>query len=489
MMLPLTNPLSDIVATPITNYGVTMFLRFNFGSSKVYLYRHATGGGSTPPPPTDTTAPVISSVLSSNVSSSGATVSWVTNEASDTQVEYGLTTTYGSQSSLDSVMTTNHSRSLTGLSPSTLYHYRTKSRDAAGNLAVSGDFTFTTTAQGAPTPGGTGFSEKCAQPGVLNCFAFDSPTDLRYTWASPSSCDAALAGKTRYPWYSDRRAGSANTAATTDNTSGSCYFPEIDVSKSHSGAGSLKFTIPSNSGANSSGWLAEVFKLNQDGSSAYIAPGSPLGNVVYWQFHQYFDSNFLTTPYKCGSDGTEGCGGWKQVIFYGNAPKGSSASNIEVTHNNGWMRGVPQMYGQIGYDGYGIQDVIGCSYNFNGQYTYPEPPCKRYKASQWMEFTVRVEVRGAPNAPESRVQMWVDGQLVLDYAKAKINWGSVDGEGLGQFQITPYHTRKYSGQAHPVGYTWMDDLIISTQPIPMSGGATSSGDTTPPAPPSNLTLN
>ena len=34
--------------------------------------------------------------------------------------------------------------------PSTLYHYRVKSRDAAGNLATSGDFTFTTRA--APPP-------------------------------------------------------------------------------------------------------------------------------------------------------------------------------------------------------------------------------------------------------------------------------------------------------------------------------------------------
>jgi hypothetical protein len=33
---------------------------------------------------------------------------------------------------------------MSGLSANTPYHYRVKSKDAAGNLAVSGDFSFTT---------------------------------------------------------------------------------------------------------------------------------------------------------------------------------------------------------------------------------------------------------------------------------------------------------------------------------------------------------
>ena len=40
-------------------------------------------------------------------------------------------------------MVTSHSQGLSGLTGSTLYHYRVKSKDAAGNPAVSGDFTFT----------------------------------------------------------------------------------------------------------------------------------------------------------------------------------------------------------------------------------------------------------------------------------------------------------------------------------------------------------
>src|SRR5439155_2867116 len=43
-------------------------------------------------------------------------------------------------------------RGLSGLSASTLYHYRVKSRDAVGNLAVSGDVTVTTLAPPDTTP-------------------------------------------------------------------------------------------------------------------------------------------------------------------------------------------------------------------------------------------------------------------------------------------------------------------------------------------------
>jgi hypothetical protein len=92
----------------------------------------------------DTTPPVISAVGSSGIMVSSATISWTTNEASDSQVEYGTTATYGSSTALSSSMVTSHSQALSGLAAATLYHYRVRSKDAAGNQAVSGDYTFTT---------------------------------------------------------------------------------------------------------------------------------------------------------------------------------------------------------------------------------------------------------------------------------------------------------------------------------------------------------
>lgn len=107
----------------------------------------------------DTTAPLVSGVSSSSLTSSAATITWTTNEASDTQVEYGTTTAYGSSSTLVSSLVTNHSTALSGLQSSKVYHYRVKSRDAATNLGMSADFTFTTVAAGTGLVAAYGFNE------------------------------------------------------------------------------------------------------------------------------------------------------------------------------------------------------------------------------------------------------------------------------------------------------------------------------------------
>lgn len=95
--------------------------------------------------------PTISGISAGSITTSGATIVWTTSTASDSQVEYGTTTAYGSSSALDASLVTSHSRALTGLATFTLYHYRVKSRDINGQLATSGDNTFTTAAAGATT--------------------------------------------------------------------------------------------------------------------------------------------------------------------------------------------------------------------------------------------------------------------------------------------------------------------------------------------------
>ncbi|TSC71929.1 MAG: fibronectin, type III domain-containing protein, partial [Parcubacteria group bacterium Gr01-1014_38] len=94
---------------------------------------------------TDTTPPVISTVAAGSMTNTTATITWTTNEPSDSQVEYGTTITYGSSTTLNPALVTSHSQVVSGLTANTFYHYRVKSRDAAGNLGVSADFTFTTT--------------------------------------------------------------------------------------------------------------------------------------------------------------------------------------------------------------------------------------------------------------------------------------------------------------------------------------------------------
>ncbi len=94
---------------------------------------------------------MLSGISASNLTSSGAAISWSTDEGATSQVQYGLSTSYGSNTTFDAALTTAHGQSLSGLSPSTTYHYRVVSQDAAGNSAASPDQTFTTTAAGPPS--------------------------------------------------------------------------------------------------------------------------------------------------------------------------------------------------------------------------------------------------------------------------------------------------------------------------------------------------
>lgn len=106
------------------------------------------------PPISDTTPPTISNVATSNITDTTATVTWTTDENADSVVEYGLTTSYG-QTTSDTALVTSHSIGLTGLSASTTYHYRVKSKDAANNLATSSDSTFQTAGNDATPPTNT----------------------------------------------------------------------------------------------------------------------------------------------------------------------------------------------------------------------------------------------------------------------------------------------------------------------------------------------
>lgn len=100
----------------------------------------------------DTTAPTISNVQTNTITSTSAAVSWVTDESADTQIEYGPTIAYGSSTTLNGTLFTDHAQTISGLTADTEYHYRTKSRDGSGNLATSPDFTFTTNALDSQPP-------------------------------------------------------------------------------------------------------------------------------------------------------------------------------------------------------------------------------------------------------------------------------------------------------------------------------------------------
>lgn len=153
----LTNPTSDfslLFSSPAINSGVDVGLTDDYegdplvGIPDIGAYEYQ----GVP----DLTAPVISSISAGTPDTSGATITWTTDEAATSQVEYGPTTSYGTLTTLGASLVTSHSVSVSGLSSNTTYHFRVASADTNGNLASSTDQTLTTSSSG----GGGGSSRR-----------------------------------------------------------------------------------------------------------------------------------------------------------------------------------------------------------------------------------------------------------------------------------------------------------------------------------------
>jgi hypothetical protein len=131
-----------------TDYEANLgLLRTGFSPKPAYdALRSWTGASATTTTTTTTVvadpSPVISDVRAVAVGATSATITWVTNEASDSRVEYW--TSSASTTVADTASVTSHSIELSGLSPWTKYSYRVRSADAAGNVTVSPNYSFRT---------------------------------------------------------------------------------------------------------------------------------------------------------------------------------------------------------------------------------------------------------------------------------------------------------------------------------------------------------
>lgn len=94
----------------------------------------------------DLTPPLISNLATVNITSSGAELSWETNEAVTWLFEYGLTPEYGLKVTGSNETATVHKVGLTGLLSTTHYNYRITVTDEVGNTSSS-EGSFTTSAK------------------------------------------------------------------------------------------------------------------------------------------------------------------------------------------------------------------------------------------------------------------------------------------------------------------------------------------------------
>lgn len=93
----------------------------------------------------DTKPPVISNVTAPITGLTSAVITWNTDEIATGIVDYGISTgTYTTSTTLDTVLSTSHVGSITGLTQNKKYYYRVRSSDDANNESTSEEYDFTT---------------------------------------------------------------------------------------------------------------------------------------------------------------------------------------------------------------------------------------------------------------------------------------------------------------------------------------------------------
>ena len=309
----------------------------------------------------------------------------------------------------------------------------------------------------AQTTGDTSFAARCAAPGVVKCYGFDNTTtDI-------------VRGQNLWP------------------DEGQTYRGALDTSLKASGAGSLRFDLPPppHAGSNIAGrWSPE----------SNPAMGRVFGqnSTFYVQYRLRVSQDMLDNTWD---------GYWKTSIFH----QGSkSCAAIELTTQNYYGTDIPIMYTDCGARGlYTKPDSTG-TWTENPpliyqQVDYPcvnfdqnSPQCYYFTPNEWITFYYKVHV-GTWYQNDSSIEAWVAREGATNYKqwirvmnfKLKCNETPCGaGEGYDNVTLTPYMTglSPSRGKAGVTSRIWYDELIVSTQPIAVPGGAAPKQ----PTPPTNV---
>ena len=341
-----------------------------------------------------TGGPTITNVTVSAVTTSGASVGWTTDVAATSQVEYGLTTAYGTLTTLNSSLVTSHSLPVAGLVANTLYHYRVRSKNSSGIESISGDAAFTTnntTDTTSPTVSITAPAASATLAGTVsvtanasdnvavasvqflldgaNLGATDTTAPYTVSWDTTTIVNGAHTLSARATDTSGNIGNAAGVtvnvtnSATASNFQALCTAPGVVTCVTWDSASA--FTPATGGGGYASGLYPAEDGTYQgvqdttnkvDGAGALqfvIRPGSvhPHGTnpAGYW-FQQfgtdgspthfgegttlYLQFRFMVSPTMLNYDWTQAGGeGWKVFIVFGPVPGPSCTSDQFVQEN------------------------------------------------------------------------------------------------------------------------------------------------------------
>lgn len=120
-------------------------MKLPYGLAKKFNIAPAPVATTTP----DILAPVVSAITAGALTTTGATISWTTNEVANGRVYYSTSTPVATTTAMNAgsaTLVTAHTFGLTALTPNTTYYYVVKSVDGAGNVTTSAEQSFATPA-------------------------------------------------------------------------------------------------------------------------------------------------------------------------------------------------------------------------------------------------------------------------------------------------------------------------------------------------------
>jgi len=461
---------STLNSTAVTNHSVALS---GFTAGTLYHYRvksHDSSGNlitsgdftvvtassaSTTPPAVSVTSPASGATVSGSVTlaasaTSSAGIASVYFRIDSAQAGSVLTASPFSVT-WDTTTATNGAHTITAVA-----------QDVSGNMATSSGVAVTVSNSSAPASSAD-YQTRCSAPGVVRCVGFDSPSDITGKWGDNSGI---LSG------------------ATT---------PMLDSTVKASGNSSLKFTIPPQAAADTSGSYFTNFSTD-------LSTQFGQNTNFYIQWRQRFSPEFLSSSYTGGE-------GWKQAIIGTgditgcNSSSTSSAcstscTDLEVVTLNAVQRGLAQMYdsctGSTSHGAYDPFEQPYGPYDFKLQNAMPTPfclysqgktspttylpptgNCFGYFSNEWMTFQVHIQTGPRVNDEftNSYVQLWIaregqPSQMVINWGPYNLTAGNpVYNEMFGKVWLLPYNTNKDPNAVYPTAYTWFDELIISTQKI------------------------
>src|SRR5215470_12998351 len=188
------------------------------------------GANTTTPPPTTVN---ITNVQALSITTSSTQIVWTTDVASNSVVNYGTTTSYGSNTPVDPTMVTSHQVTVSGLSAGTTYYFQVQSTDSKNNSGKSGGHRFGTlgvSISGTISPSKGGAGATVTLSGTANATTTATSSGA-YTFPGLASGFYAVtpsnAGYTFSPVNQNVNAGTTDVTAVNFTASGTVVFPSI----------------------------------------------------------------------------------------------------------------------------------------------------------------------------------------------------------------------------------------------------------------------